>query len=311
MDYYFWARQAGRWYRIVGVIDRGGFGDVYQCSIVSEFGLLSQSHVAVKVLREVGDTENLRRFWREVSTQRRLRHPNLLSVLDFNLHHDPPYFVMPLMKETLARRLAKMGAVNQVFRAKPALEQVILPLSLAVGYLHSNGIYHRDIKPANIFFDFHGVAKLGDLGICHPNFPLHPTLTWAGIGTRGYTAPETLQRGIASAQSDIYSMGIVFGEMITGRILPLWWWQDQANWPSTQHPRSCHTAVNQLLVNMTHPDPASRYPSVSELVRDIKTVARGYLPSMPAYQPQAPQLASPGLMRLLAMAMSERPRPRG
>jgi serine/threonine-protein kinase len=240
LDYYFSTRWNGRWYRIVGVVARGGYGDVYQCSIVSQFGALSQSHVAVKALRDISDLESARRFQHEVITQRRLRHPNLLSIIDFNLNHKPPYFVMPLMKETLANRLARMHRVNHVFRAKPALDDVLLPLCRVISYLHSNRIYHRDIKPANIFFDFHGRTKLGDLGICHGNLRALLVQTQGGIGTHGYTAPETLRTGIASPQSDVYSLGIVLGEMITGRKLPLRWWYNRNNWPSVQHPRSCH-----------------------------------------------------------------------
>ncbi len=247
---------------------------------------------AVKVLRDTNDPENLRRFAREANLLRGLRHPNLIRAVEINLSHDPPYFIMERMQETLCTRLQRMLSQNKVYRAKPALESVLLPLCKAVAHLHFRNIYHRDIKPANIYFDSKDNPILGDFGICNERRLWTAQLTWCGLGTPHYTAPETLQSGVASPQSDIFSLGIVLYEMLTGCKPWGYWWNDRNIRPSVQHPRSCHHYIDDLLIKI---EPSMRYSAVGLVMRDMLLLMRTHLPGMPAYRPAPPPRIPPQL----------------
>jgi serine/threonine-protein kinase len=153
-----------------------------------------------------------------------------------------------------------------------------------VRYLHAQRVIHRDIKPGNILLDDAGRPYLSDLSICHVSRFGQVNLTWCGLGTPLYTAPETLRSGAATFQSDIFSLGVVLYELLTGRIVEGRWWMHRDNVPSVQHPTSCHPFVNDVLVRMTHPDAWQRYSSVAALMQDMNVLVNGYLPLMPAYR---------------------------
>ena len=292
MTSYLTSQWPSRWYRLVRARGGGAFGVVYECEVVVGDGVVGPAKFAAKILRNSNDAENVERFAQEARLGGQLRHPNLIRVVDVNLSHNPPYFVMELMTETLRNRLQRWATANAVYRAKAALEGVLLPLCRAVAHLHLKRIYHRDIKPENIYFGRGDNAVLGDLGICKEQNFFRPQLTWCGLGTPRYTAPETLQYGIASPQSDIYSLGVVLYEMLTGRTPAGWWWNNAGNLPSLQHPTSCHRFVDQLLVNMTHPDASRRYSHVVHVMRDMVQLIRTFLPPLPAYRPSSQVLAA-------------------
>jgi len=212
------------------------------------------------------------------------------------------------MSETLRARLARMLRGNTVIRAKYALESVLVPLCHAVAHMHSHGAYHRDIKPENIFFNASNQPILGDLGISKEQNMLRNQLTWCGLGTPKYTAPETLATGVATAPGDIFSLGVVLYEMLMGRTPVGFWWTNPQNLPSQKHPRSCHGAVDILIAWMTHPDPFRRYQNVGHVLRDIDQILRTYLPTLPAYRvvPAVPNLA---LLRRVALMRALRPPP--
>jgi serine/threonine-protein kinase len=295
MTTYLSSVHAARWYRLIQTLGAGAFGNVYECEVVLSNGIAVSRRFAVKVLRDTNDAENLRRFAREAHLLRGLKHPNLIRAVEINLSHDPPYFIIELMQETLDTRLQRMLSQNTVYRAKPALESVLLPLCKGVAHLHFRNIYHRDIKPANIYFDSKDNPVLGDFGICNERRLWSAKLTWCGLGTAWYTAPETLQSGVASPQSDIFSLGIVLYEMLTGCQPWGYWWNYHSNRPSVQHPRSCHQFVDDFLIKMTHPEPSMRYSTVGSLMPDMLHLIRAHLPGMPAYQPAAPPRILPQL----------------
>lgn len=189
MTLIFSSRLQGRWYRADGWLGRGGYADVYRCVVISQalsFGML---RFAIKVLRDAWDSEIFKRFSDEALVLQRLKHPNLMPVLEINLEHKPPYYVMPMMKETLRAHLAQKQRGREVYRAKFALTNFLVPLSDAVRFLHANGVIHRDINPNNIFLDWKCNARLGDLGICHRQSNSRDLRTWCGLGTPRYTAP--------------------------------------------------------------------------------------------------------------------------
>jgi serine/threonine protein kinase len=285
MSFYLTSVQSVKRYRLIRVLGAGAFGNVHECQIVLPNGFPLPRKFAVKILRDSNDVENVGRFAREARLLRGLRHPNLIRAVEINLSHDPPYFIMELMKETLGHRLESMAAAGQVFRSKVALETVMFPLCKAVAHVHSRGIFHRDIKPANIYFDFRDNPVLGDFGICNERRLWAAKLTWCGLGTPWYTAPETLKTGVATPQSDIFSLGVVLYEMLAGGRPWGTWWNNHGLRPSVQHPRSCHPRVDDLLIKMTHPDPNFRYCNVALVMRDILQLTKVHLPPLPAYRP--------------------------
>lgn len=272
-------------YRIRTRLGEGGCADVFACEVYSMLGTrLTQQQLAVKVLRDAHVPEYRHRFRREAEIQRRFQHANLVPLIDVNVDAEHPFIVMPLMRETLRDLLSRMRAANEVFRAKPAIGRFILPLAGAVEHLHYFGHFHRDIKPANIFIDFDGTPMLGDFSIVHAPTMLAQYRTWCGLGTEKYTAPETLESGVASAQSDVYSLGVVLYEMLTGTTPEYCWWTNHWLRPSAQHPRSCDPLVDEVLKLMTHPLPAHRYASVFAAMEHLRTLASAVLPRLPAYQ---------------------------
>jgi serine/threonine protein kinase len=279
------------WFQLGPQLGGGGFADVYRCLAIRYLVSEQLPPMALKILRDACDPEIFRRFVAEARILNGVRHPNLVPAVEINLEHSPPYYVMPLMKETLFERLSEFLRRGEVYRAKYAIEDVIIPVCRALEKLHSRQIFHLDVKPANIFFDGQGVAKLGDLGICHFPAIYFPgiSLQVVGIGTEGYSAPETLRFGIGTPQSDVYSVGIVFYEMIMGFRPPINWWLRTDRRPSLLHPNSCHGYVDQVIARMIDPDPRRRYANISLVLRDLTTINRDYLPQLLAYVQPAPQ----------------------
>jgi eukaryotic-like serine/threonine-protein kinase len=279
------------WFQLGPHLGGGGFADVYRCLAIRYHLSSELPPLALKILRNAWDPEIFWRFVAEARILNAVRHPNLVPAVEINLQHNPPYYVMPLMQETLHQRLGEWLQRGKVYRAKYAIEDVILPVCRALKMLHSRQIFHLDFKPANIFFDEQGVAKLGDLGICHfPAFYFPGiSLRAVGVGTEGYSAPETLRFGIGTSQSDVYSVGIVFYEMIMGFRPPTNWWIRTDCRPSLRHPNSCDGYVDQVIAKMIDPDMRMRYSSIAVAERDLTTLTRDYLPHLPAYAGPAPQ----------------------
>jgi len=280
------------WFQLGSKVGGGGFADVYRCVAIRYLVTDQFPMVALKILREAWDPDIFRRFVAEARIQNGLRHPNLVPAVEINLQHDPPFYVMPLMKETLSNRLARWLKNRQVYQSKGAIEEVVIPVCRALKMLHSRYIFHLDVKPANIFFDQQGVARLGDLGICHFPAVYFPGFRFStiGIGTEGYSAPETLRFGIGSPESDVYSVGVVFYEMLMGFRPPANWWHRADCRPSYQHPNSCHPFVDEIIAKMVNPDARRRYSNMSLVLQDLTTVTRDYLPQLPAYSQPAPRL---------------------
>ena len=280
------------YYRMISLLGQGGMADVLECARVTYLGgVVGTTRYAVKILRERRDEEHHRRFATEATLLARLRHPHLIPILEVCIDVDPPYYVMPVMNGNLADHLNEMRARGRLYRSLHAIRAVLMPIAGAVEYLHKNGVVHRDIKPDNILFDMNNRPVLSDLSICHVSRVGYPELTWCGMGTENYTAPETLQTGVATARSDVFSLGVILYEMLTGQLPRGYWWNVRCNLPSVQHPQSCHPYVDGLLAQMTHPNPYMRYPTVTSVIYDLGILLRSYLPRMPAYLPPRPRVA--------------------
>ncbi|HKG23214.1 MAG TPA: serine/threonine-protein kinase [Blastocatellia bacterium] len=195
-------------YRLVELLGAGGMGEVYR-GVHTKIGRV----VAVKVLSQANlGPEFLERFLNEARIQSGLQHPNIATLYDFLEFNNQPCIIMELVEgQTISDLIQARGAI-------PAREAVALfnPILSAIGYIHSQGITHRDIKSSNVKISPSGQVKLLDFGIAKSNSS--PSLTQAGgfIGTLQYLSPEQLKGGYADARSDIWALGILLYETVTG-----------------------------------------------------------------------------------------------
>lgn len=193
---------------------RGGMANVYKAF---QPGL--ERFVAVKVMlgNLVTDEEFVERFRREARAVAQLRHPHIVNVFDFGIEHDIYYMVMEFIKgENLKAYIANNPNGLPLDEALRITSQ----LADALDYAHKAGMIHRDVKPANIIFmdDSHQQAILTDFGIAH--ILSQPGLTASGamIGTPAYLSPEIASGNAANERADIYGLGIILYEMLTGRV---------------------------------------------------------------------------------------------
>ncbi len=201
-------------YELVEWLAKGGMGEVYQAY---QPGL--DRYVAVKVLHShlTGNPDFANRFKREATAVARLRHSHILQVFDFDIADDIPYMVMeyiegPTLQTELRRRVAEGKPITLAETAS-----ILKSLASAIDYAHARGIIHRDLKPANIMFTGDGDVVLTDFGIIRILSDAQSTHTEAITGTPAYMSPEQAQGKPADERSDLYSLGIVLYEMVTGQ----------------------------------------------------------------------------------------------
>jgi eukaryotic-like serine/threonine-protein kinase len=206
-------------YEIVAAIGAGGMGEVYH----ARDSRLDRS-VAIKVLPALlaADPDARARFEREAKAIAALSHPNILAVHDFGFDNDRPFVVMELLEGMTLRERLSEGALPLNKAA-----QISRDVALGLAAAHDAGIVHRDIKPENIFVTTVGLVKILDFGLARaarqtvddPNSPTFMRKTDAGVvmGTIGYMSPEQVKGATTDHRSDIFSLGCVLFEMVSGR----------------------------------------------------------------------------------------------
>ncbi|GEM_PF-1653654 len=195
-------------YRIEGIIGRGGMAEVYRAT-----HLALEREVAIKVLSPAlnADPTFLLRFAREAKAVARLQHPHIVTVHDYGEEGRFAYLVMQLTEGGTLRDQA------QQFATLGDVVEGLAPIAEALAYAHGRGVIHRDIKPVNVLIDEHGRPLLADFGLARVlRESLDYTEVEGGAGTPNYMAPEQALGGAVDRRVDIYALGIVAYELITG-----------------------------------------------------------------------------------------------
>src|SRR5947199_2297073 len=203
----------GERYKLQDPIGRGGMATIYRGQ-----DLRMDRVVAIKVLREVYSTDPkfVTRFQREAKAASALQHPNIVQVYDYGQTDGNYFIVMELVEGTDLRRYLRSRGVLAVDRAIIIAHDV----ALGLGAAHRRGIVHRDVKPQNVLVGRDGSIKLTDFGIASVYKDINAerlTTTGMTLGTVQYYAPEQAQGEIVSPAADVYALGIVMYEMLTGR----------------------------------------------------------------------------------------------
>jgi serine/threonine-protein kinase len=292
-------------YRIVDVIGEGGMGRVYRALQTSRNRV-----VAVKVqTSSASDQKAHQRARNEANIQKGLYHPNIVEFYEQADWNGRPCLIMEYVNGiTLAERLKTRGALP-VKQALIIFGQIVS----AVAYLHDHNIIHRDIKSANIRLTGEGGAKLLDFGIAKNDFPPDLTQTGFVIGTVEYLSPERINSGKADEQSDIWALGVLLYEMLTGRVpftaKTFGTLYQQINGASFTLPPELHVprSVWKLIARCLKKDPADRFQSAAELLSEIRQIiaqceAEITSPRLTAFA----QAAQQSVLRPLLQAQSSR-----
>ena len=257
-------------YEIINKTGVGGMATVY----VAKDKVLNRN-VAVKVLKDefTTDEEFVKRFNSEAQAAASLSHPNIVSIYDVGNEDNIYYIVMELVRgKTLKQIITEEGALPWKWSVNIAMQ-----IASALETAHKNNIVHRDIKPHNIIITEDGVAKVTDFGIAKAVSNSTITAFGTTIGSVHYFSPEQAKGGYTDAKSDIYSLGVVMYEMLTGRVpfdsdtsvsVALKHMQE-APVPPMEINENIPKAVNDIILKAMEKEPMARYQTATAMLRDL------------------------------------------
>jgi eukaryotic-like serine/threonine-protein kinase len=268
-------------YRVDEFLGRGGMADVYKV-----WDSQRAAYLAMKVLHAdlAEDKVFLRRFKREAQTLAKLQHPNIVRFYGLEQDDDIAFILMDYVEGSTLRK--------EIFRAATSIPvervlEVMKPVCSALHYAHQSGVVHADIKPANIMIHNNGTVLVSDFGIARATESA--TATMVGAGTPAYMPPEQARGQALTPQSDIYSLGIVLYEMLTGGERPftgeraritggttekIIWEQLNAEPPSLRaHNPNLSAAVENVALSMLDKDPAYRPATTLDVLNALSQAA--------------------------------------
>lgn len=260
----------GNRYKIQEKIGNGGMATVYKA-----LDQILNRYVAVKVLREefTTDEEFIKRFNAEAQSAARLTHPNIVSVYDVGQEYNIYYIVMELIQgKTLKQIIEEDGHLSWKWAVNIAIQ-----IASALEMAHKNNIIHRDIKPHNIMITEDGVAKVTDFGIAKAVSNSTITAFGTTLGSVHYFSPEHARGGYTDSKSDLYSLGVVMYEMVTGKVpfdadtpvsIALKHMQEEPV-PPIKVNKEIPFAVNQIILKAMKKNPNERYQNASEMIKDL------------------------------------------
>ena len=260
----------GNRYEILEIIGKGGMATVYKAQ-----DQVLKRYVAIKVLREefTTDEEFIRRFNTEAQSAASLAHQNIVSIYDVGHQDNIYYIVMELIQgKTLKQIIDEDGVLPWKWSLNIAIQ-----IASALEVAHKNNIIHRDIKPHNIIITEDGIAKVTDFGIAKAVSNSTITAFGTTIGSVHYFSPEHARGGYTDAKSDLYSLGVVMYEMLTGRVpfdadtpvsIALKHMQEKPVEPIKLNP-SIPYSVNKIIMKAMEKDVNLRYQSATEMLKDL------------------------------------------
>jgi serine/threonine-protein kinase len=263
----------GERYKVQSLIGGGGMANVYL-----GFDTILNREVAIKVLKleYANDDDFIRRFHREAQNATSLSHPNIVTIYDVDDEDDIYYMVMEYVDGMTLKRYIQLHAPLDPEEAVMITTQI----AEAIQHAHDHHIIHRDIKPQNILMTHDKQVKVTDFGIALALSSTSMTQTNAVLGSVHYLSPEQARGGLANAKSDIYSLGIVLFELLTGRLpfsgqsavsVALKHLQ-QAVPPVKKWAKDVPQSVENVVLKSTAKDPLNRYQSMDEFIEDLRTV---------------------------------------
>ena len=265
--------EIGHRYRIIRSLGEGGMANVYLAH-----DMVLDRDVSVKLLRLDlrDDPSTKRRFHREAMAATQLNDPHIVGIYDVDEDHGLQYMVMQYVKGTDLKAYIKKHYPIPLPQVIDIMEQVLS----AVATAHAHGIIHRDLKPQNILIDENKNVKITDFGIAVAVSQDSLTQTNTLMGSVHYLSPEQARGSIATKQSDIYSLGIILFELLTGKVpfegetavsIALKHFREEI--PSVREQnKEIPQALENVIIKATAKEPAERYSSVDEMAADLKTV---------------------------------------
>ncbi|WP_179395588.1 Stk1 family PASTA domain-containing Ser/Thr kinase [Lacticaseibacillus absianus] len=259
-------------YKLLKTLGEGGMANVYLAH-----DLILDRDVAVKVLRLdlQNDPDTIRRFQREAMATTELVHPNIVSIYDVGSAHGQQFLVMEYVQGSDLKKYIVEHFPIPYQRVIDIMQQILSAVQLA----HDHHIIHRDLKPQNILIDADGNAKITDFGIAVALSDNSMTQTNSLLGSVHYLSPEQARGAMPTRQSDIYALGIILFEMLTGTVpfegdsavsIALKHFQEDMPAVRDYDPR-IPQALENVVLKATTKDPANRYTSADAMAADLKT----------------------------------------